>query len=171
MGLREKVAVYPGTFDPITLGHVSVVRRGLIVFDRIIIAVAKETQKNTFFSFEERYRMLKEVFKDEKKVDVMKFDGLLIDFVRKVGAKVILRGLRTVSDFEYEFQMALTNRRLCGDVETVFIMAEEHVSYFSSSLVREIAKLGGDISALVPEPVIRWFERKKRRRGSRKKRS
>jgi len=159
-GTSLKVAVYPGTFDPITLGHVSVVRRGLIVFDKIIVAVAKDTHKNTFFSFEERYEMICEVFKDEKNVEVMKFDGLLVDFVRRVGAKVILRGLRTVSDFEYEFQMALTNRRLSSDIETVFIMAEEHVSYFSSSLVREIAKLGGDISSLVPEPVVKWFEKK-----------
>ncbi len=158
--IEEKVAVYPGTFDPITLGHVSVVRRGLSVFDRIIVAVAKDTHKENFFSFEERYSMLKEVFAGESRVEVMKFEGLLVDFVRSIGAKIILRGLRTVSDFEYEFQMALTNRKLDSSIETVFIMAEEHVSYFSSSLVREIAKLGGDITQLVPEPVVRWFEKK-----------
>jgi pantetheine-phosphate adenylyltransferase len=161
--MPEKVAVYPGTFDPITLGHVSVVKRALIVFEKLIIAVAKDTQKNTFFSFEERFEMLKEVFSDEPRVEVMKFEGLLVDFMRKVGSKVILRGLRTVSDFEYEFQMALTNRKLDNSIETIFIMAEEQVSYFSSSLVREIAKLGGDISLLVPPPVIKWFERKLKR--------
>ncbi|GBD02838.1 Phosphopantetheine adenylyltransferase [bacterium HR19] len=161
--MPEKVAVYPGTFDPITLGHVSVVKRALIVFEKLIIAVAKDTQKNTFFSFEERFEMLKEVFSDEPRVEVMKFEGLLIDFMKRIGAKVILRGLRTVSDFEYEFQMALTNRKLDNSIETIFIMAEEQVSYFSSSLVREIAKLGGDISLLVPQPVIKWFERKLKR--------
>jgi len=150
--------VYPGTFDPITLGHVSVVKRGLLVFDKIIVAVARDTHKNTFFSFDERFQILCEVFQDEPRIEVRKFEGLLVDFVKEVD--VILRGLRTVSDFEYEFQMALTNRKLDNSIETVFIMAEDHVSYFSSSLVKEIARLGGDISHLVPSPVIKWFEKK-----------
>jgi Phosphopantetheine adenylyltransferase (EC 2.7.7.3) len=160
MKTTEKIAVYPGTFDPITLGHVSVVRRGLLVFDKIIVAVAKDTHKSTFFSFDERFQILREVFQDEPRVEVRKFEGLLIDFVKEVGANAILRGLRTVSDFEYEFQMALTNRKLDNSIETVFIMAEDHVSYFSSSLVKEIARLEGDISHLVPPAVIKWFEKK-----------
>ncbi len=160
MKTEEKIAVYPGTFDPITLGHVSVVRRGLLVFDKIIVAVAKDTHKSTFFSFDERFQILCEVFQNDPRVEVKKFEGLLIDFVKEVGTNVILRGLRTVSDFEYEFQMALTNRKLDSSIETVFIMAEDHVSYFSSSLVKEIARLGGDISHLVPPAVIKWFERK-----------
>jgi pantetheine-phosphate adenylyltransferase len=160
METRPKIAVYPGTFDPITLGHVSVVKRGLLVFDKIIVAVARDTHKNTFFSFDERFQILCEVFQYEPRIEVRKFEGLLVDFVKEVGANVILRGLRTVSDFEYEFQMALTNRKLDNSIETVFIMAEDHVSYFSSSIVKEIARLGGDISHLVPPPVIKWFEKK-----------
>lgn len=155
-----KKAIYPGTFDPITLGHVSVVKRALIVFDKIIVAVAKDSHKNTFFTYDERYEILKEVFSEIPSVEVMKFEGLLVDFAKKIGVNVIIRGLRTVSDFEYEFQMALTNRKLDNSIETVFIMAEDHVSYFSSSLVREIAKLGGDISSLVPPQVVKWFEKK-----------
>lgn len=155
-----KIAIYPGTFDPITLGHVSVVRRALIVFDKIIVAVAKDTQKSTFFDYDERYEILKEVFAENPRVEVMRFEGLLVDFAKKIGVNVILRGLRTVADFEYEFQMALTNRKIDSSIETVFIMAEDQVSYFSSSMVREIAKLGGDISSLVPPPVIKWFKKK-----------
>lgn len=158
--MAEKVAIYPGTFDPITLGHVSVVKRSLIVFNKIIVAVAKDSHKNTFFTFDERYEILKDVFSDNPNIQVMKFEGLLVDFAKSQGVNVILRGLRTVSDFEYEFQMALTNRKINSSIETVFIMAEDHVSYFSSSLVREIAKLGGDISSLVPEQVVKWFKKK-----------
>ncbi len=158
--MMGKEAIYPGTFDPITLGHVSVVRRALIIFDKIVVAVAKETAKNTFFTLEERYNMVRETFSDEPKIEVVKFDGLLVNFAKSRGINIILRGLRTVSDFEYEFQMALTNRRLDKSIETVFIMAEDDVSYFSSSLVREIARLGGDISSLVPPNVVRWFNTK-----------
>ena len=150
---QKKIAVYPGTFDPITLGHVSVVKRGLLVFDKIIVAVAKETQKNTFFSLEERYSMLKEIFQDEDRVEVMKFEGLLVDFVRSVGARVILRGLRTVSDFEYEFQMAGMNRRLSPELETMFLTPAEQYEFISSSMIREIAKLKGDVSSFVPKCV------------------
>lgn len=159
----SKEAIYPGTFDPITLGHVSVVKRSLLVFDKIIVAVARDSHKNTFFTFDERYEMLKEVFEEDANVEVMKFEGLLVDFAKSMGINIILRGLRTVSDFEYEFQMALTNRKLNSSIETVFIMAEDHVSYFSSSLVREIAKLGGDISSLVPPQVVKWFKKKQQR--------
>ncbi|MCS7214224.1 MAG: pantetheine-phosphate adenylyltransferase [Candidatus Calescibacterium sp.] len=158
--MSERKAIYPGTFDPITLGHMSVVKRALIVFDKIIVAVAKDSHKNTFFTYDERYKILKEVFNENPRVEVMQFEGLLVEFAKKIGVNVILRGLRTVSDFEFEFQMALTNRKIDSSIETVFIMAEDHVSYFSSSLVREIAKLGGDISSLVPPQVIRWFKKK-----------
>lgn len=156
----EKIAIYPGTFDPITLGHMSVVRRALIVFDKLIVAVARDSQKKTFFTYEERYEILKEVFSDVPRVEVAKFEGLLVDFAKKIGVNVIVRGLRTVSDFEYEFQLALANRKLDSSIETVFIMAEDHLSYFSSSLVKEIARLGGDISTLVPLPVLKWMKRK-----------
>lgn len=158
--MSERKAIYPGTFDPITLGHMSVVKRALIVFDKIIVAVAKDSHKNTFFTYDERYKILKEVFNENPRVEVMQFEGLLVEFAKKIGVNVILRGLRTVSDFEYEFQMALTNRKIDNSIETVFIMAEDHVSYFSSSLVREIAKLGGDISSLVPPQVVKWFKKK-----------
>ncbi len=168
---KNITAIYPGTFDPITLGHIDIIRRAANIFEKVVVTLAVNTSKKPLFNVEERLEMIHDAIDKFENVSVAHFDGLLVDFAREQKSLVIIRGLRAISDFEYEFQMALTNRRLCGDVETVFIMAEEHVSYFSSSLVREIAKLGGDISALVPEPVIRWFERKKRRRGSRKKRS
>lgn len=154
-------AIYPGTFDPITFGHISVVRRALVIFDEVIIAVAKDIPKEPFFSIDERVEMIEDIFSDEPRVSVEAFSGLLVDYVRKKGVRAILRGLRSVSDFEYEFQMALANRKLASDIETVFIMAEEHVSYFSSSLVKEVATLGGCLDGLVPEPVIRKFSGKR----------
>ena len=158
--MKKGIAIYAGTFDPITLGHVSVVRRGLSVFDKIIVAVAEDTPKDTLFSLEERMQTVREVFKNNKSVTVESFSGLLVKYAKRKGATTILRGLRSISDFDMEFQMALANRKLSPNIETVFIMSEENVSYFSSSIVKEIAKLGGCLTGLVPNPVIKMFKKK-----------
>ncbi|MDH5599803.1 MAG: pantetheine-phosphate adenylyltransferase [Gammaproteobacteria bacterium] len=149
-------AIYPGTFDPITNGHSDLVQRASRIFDRVILAVATGGQngaKKPVFSAEERVAMAKDVLADVANVDVIRFDGLLVDFVQKQNAQVILRGLRAVSDFEYEFQLASMNRHLNENVETMFLTPAEQYSYISSSLVREIAALGGDVSPFVHEEV------------------
>lgn len=149
-------AIYPGTFDPITNGHSDLVQRASRIFDRVILAVATGGQsgpKQPVFSAEERVALAKDVLTDIANVDVIQFDGLLVDFVVKHNAQVILRGLRAVSDFEYEFQLASMNRHLNEEVETLFLTPAEQYSYISSSLVREIAALGGDISPFVHEEV------------------
>ena len=155
-----KIAVYPGTFDPITNGHLDVIRRCLSLFDRVIVSVAHREEKDPLFSVEERVEILKEALKDMKGVEVDHFDGLLVDYVRKKGAKAIIRGLRAVSDFEYEFQMALMNRRLDPRIETVFLTPSEEHSFLSSSLVKEVASLGGDVESLVPRVVGRRLKDK-----------
>jgi pantetheine-phosphate adenylyltransferase len=152
--LNPRLAVYPGTFDPLTKGHLSIMNRGLKIFDRIILAVAKSTPKKTLFSVEERVEMAREVFKDRPNVHVEAFDGLLIDYVTRRGAGAVLRGLRAVSDFEYEFQMALMNRRLARDIQTVFLMTDYKWMYLSSTIVKEVACHGGNIKGLVPDEVI-----------------
>jgi pantetheine-phosphate adenylyltransferase len=149
-----RLAIYPGTFDPLTKGHVSLISRGLRVFDRVILAVAKSTPKKTCFTLEERVEMARETFQDEPGIIVEPFDGLLIDYVLGRGAGAILRGLRAVSDFEYEFQMALMNRRLSRDVQTVFLMTDYKWMYLSSTIVKEVALHGGNVKGLVPEPVL-----------------
>ncbi|OGR35218.1 MAG: pantetheine-phosphate adenylyltransferase [Desulfovibrionales bacterium GWA2_65_9] len=149
-----RLAVYPGTFDPLTKGHVSLIRRGLKVFDRVVLAVAESTPKKTCFTLAERVDMAREVFLDEPRILVEPFDGLLIDYVLQRGAGAILRGLRAVSDFEYEFQMALMNRRLSRDVQTVFLMTDYKWMYLSSTIVKEVALHGGNVKGLVPEPVL-----------------
>ena len=149
-----RLAVYPGTFDPLTKGHVSLISRGLKVFDRIVLAVAKSTPKKTCFTLDERVAMAREVFQDEPRIMVEPFDGLLIDYVLGRGAGAILRGLRAVSDFEYEFQMALMNRRLSRDVQTVFLMTDYKWMYLSSTIVKEVSLHGGNVKGLVPEPVL-----------------
>ncbi|MFP4034788.1 MAG: pantetheine-phosphate adenylyltransferase [Desulfovermiculus sp.] len=154
---KPKTAVYPGTFDPLTNGHVSIVRRGLDVFDIIVLAIAKDTpvQKRPLFSLEERVSMAEEVFANSSQVVVEPFTGLLVDYVENRGAQVVLRGLRAISDFENEFQMALMNRRLKRDVHTLFMMTDYKWLFTSSSIIKETAGLGGDVQGLVPEPV--WF--------------
>ena len=142
-------AVYPGTFDPITNGHCDLVRRASTLFDEIIIGVCHTPPKNTFFSIEERLAFAKESLTSYKNVSVYAFDGLLINFAKQHAAKIILRGLRAVSDFEYEFQYASMNRRLDGTLESVFLTPDEKYSFISSSLIREIALLGGDVSQFV----------------------
>jgi pantetheine-phosphate adenylyltransferase len=149
-----KKIIYPGTFDPITNGHVDIVDRALSLFDKVIVAIAENEKKNPKFSAAERLSLAKETFASYKdKVEVVLFSGLLMDFVRKQNLRVVLRGLRAISDFEYEFQLAGMNRHLAPDIETIFLMPSEKYAYISASLVREIAELGGDVSAFVPKPV------------------
>jgi len=156
----KKMAVYPGTFDPLTLGHVDVVHRAARLFDRLILAVAVGVRKDTLFSIKERMLMARSLAKTMPNVEAVQFNGLLVDYVRHIGARVIIRGLRAFSDFEYEFQMALTNRKMAPDVEVLFMMPRESYSYISSSVVREIASLGGDTSKFVPSFVQAALKRK-----------
>ncbi len=149
----KKIAVYPGSFDPITNGHVDIIKRGLRMFDELIILIAYNQTKRTLFSVEERVGMIREVIKDCKNVRVDCSDGLLVDFVKESGANVILRGLRALSDFEYEFQLALINRRLNREIETVFLMTGYKWFYTSSTIIKEAASLGGSVKGLVPEIV------------------
>jgi pantetheine-phosphate adenylyltransferase len=146
-------AIYPGTFDPITNGHVDLVQRALRHFDRVIIAVAGSTGKSTCFTLDERVSLARTAVEQLDHVEVVGFDGLLVKFAQEQGASVILRGLRAVSDFEYEFQLASMNRKLAPDVETMFLTPDEGYSFISSSLVREIAALGGDVQAFVHPAV------------------
>lgn len=159
-----RVAVYPGSFDPVTYGHVDLIKRAAGVFDKVIVAVAKNIQKDSLFSVKDRLAMLQESTKGIPGIQVQSFDGLVIDFARHNGAKVLIRGLRMVSDFEYEFQMALTNRRLAEDIETVFLMPSEGHSFISSTLIKEAASLGADISSFVPASVAKRLKDKLRRK-------
>jgi pantetheine-phosphate adenylyltransferase len=158
-------AVYPGTFDPITLGHQDLVRRAATLFDQVVVGIAVSEAKRPFFQLDERVRLAREVLKPFSNVSVEGFRGLLMDFVRAQKAQVILRGLRAVSDFEYEFQMAGMNRYLYPDVETVFLTPAEQYQFISASIVREIATLGGDVSKFVQPPVARALAQKVGKRG------
>lgn len=163
----KKVAIYPGSFDPITNGHVDIIERGIEIFDELIVAVAHNPQKANLFSEKERMDMIRQIFKGRKKIKVESFSCLLVDYVARRQAKVIMKGLRFVSDFEYEFQMALTNRKMNKDVETLFMMASEPYSYLSSGLVKEIASLKGSVSGMVPKLVEKRLREKlqKKRKG------
>ena len=156
--LSPKVAVYPGTFDPLTMGHVSLIRRSLKVFDKVILAVAESTPKNTLFSIGERVELAKEVFRNEDNLVVEPFNNLLIDYVESKGAGVIVRGLRAVSDFEYEFQMALKNRKQEREIETVFMMTDLKGMYLSSTIVKEVARYRGDVGGLVLGAVVKALQ-------------
>jgi len=147
------LAVYPGSFDPLTTGHVDIITRGARIFDRIIVAILINAEKAPLFSMEERLKIAQEVFKDFPNVEIDTFEGLLVDYVERRRAHVIVRGLRAVSDFEFEFQMALMNRRLNGKIETVFMMPAEQYSYISSRLIKEVFSLGGRVHGLVPDTV------------------
>ena len=147
------VAIYPGSFDPITNGHLDLIERASALFDKLIVAILRNDEKQALFSAEERVDMLKEVVRGFANVDVGSFDGLLVDYAATCGASVILRGIRAVSDYEYELQITLMNRRLRPEIETVFLMASEANSFVSSRLVKEVIKLGGNISGLVPPSV------------------
>jgi pantetheine-phosphate adenylyltransferase len=148
-----KTGLYAGTFDPVTNGHLDILKRSLTVFDRIIVAIAESTPKDTFFSIDERVEMVRDATADMAGVEVAPFSGLLVRFARQKGATAVIRGLRAVSDFEYEFQMALMNRRLDDRVETVFLMPSEEFTYLNSSLVKAIASAGGDVARFVPPMV------------------
>lgn len=156
----ETLAVYPGTFDPLTNGHVSLILRGLKLFDSIVVAVAADTSKGTLFSLEERLALAREALGGQERVTVEPFHGLLVDYAEERGAHVILRGLRAVSDFEYEFQLALMNRKLKRKIETMFLMTDYRWLYISSTIVKDVAKHGGDITDLVPETVHRALRRR-----------
>ncbi len=153
MPREPRIAVYPGSFDPLTNGHVDIILRGARLFDRIIVSVLRNAEKRPLFSVPERLTIIRDVFRDEPNVEADAFDGLLVDYVRRRHASVIVRGLRAVSDFEYEMQMALMNRHLFGDAETVFMMPAEQYTYVSSKLIREVAALGGSVAGLVPASV------------------
>jgi pantetheine-phosphate adenylyltransferase len=161
----KRIAIYPGSFDPITRGHENIVLRALTLFDGIIVAVAhRRTQKKDgLFTIEERVGMIRDAFKDDPRVEASEFDGLLVDFAKKSGASIMIRGLRAVSDFEYEFQMAGMNRQLMPDVETVFMTPSDQFQFVSGTFVREIASLAGDVSKFVSPSVLeRLRERVKR---------
>jgi pantetheine-phosphate adenylyltransferase len=155
-----RIAIYPGSFDPPTRGHEDLIRRSLALADRVIVAVAVNVAKQPLFSVEERLDMLRKAAGDEPRVGFESFEGLLADFARRVGASVVVRGLRAVSDFEYEFQMALMNRQLHPSLETVFLVPALDLTYLSSSLVREVARFGGDVSALVHPAVAAALARR-----------
>ena len=162
--VQPVVAIYPGSFDPITKGHEDVARRSLRLADRVLVAVARTASpaKGNLFSVEERLEMVQEVFRDDDQIEGCQFEGLLVDFAREVGAQFVIRGLRAVSDFEYEFQMAQMNRELWSGVETIFLTPDQKYSFLSASLVREVSRLGGDVSRFVSEPVLRRLKRASR---------
>ncbi len=156
----NKKAIYAGTFDPMTLGHVDVVERAARIFPELIIGVAALTGKDTLFSKEERVELVKAAVANLPNVRVESFEGLLVDYARSQGAGVIIRGLRAVSDFEYEFQMALTNRRLAPDIETMFLMPKQDYSFINSTNIKQVASLGGDVAEFVPECVHQALKEK-----------
>ncbi len=159
MNDERRIAIYPGSFDPLTLGHDDIVRRALKLADGVLIGVAEQAthSKEPAFPVDQRVEMISEVYADEPDVEVVPFSGLLVDFARERGARVIVRGLRAVSDFEYEFQMALMNRSLWPDVEVIFMAPATSYTFLSSSLVREVASLGGDVSEFVPPVVLEYL--------------
>ena len=156
----NRVAIFPGTFDPVTYGHIDLIKRGLKIFDRLIVAVAHSEDKHPLFSVEERVEMLKQVTRGIEGVEVDHFGGLLVDYVRRRKSNVIIRGLRAISDFEFEFQMSLTNRRLDEEIETVFMMPGEAYSFLSSRIIKDAARLGADASSFVPRPVEKKLREK-----------
>ena len=163
--MREKIAVYPGTFDPFTFGHLDVVKRSSKLFDKIIVSVAVNNNKSALFDLDERIKIISDVILNEKdldKIEIRGFKGLLVDHVIDVGAVAVLRGLRALSDFEYEFQMAGINTRLSSDFETIFLMASENQQFVASRFVKEIHSLGGDVSSFVPKIVMDHLESKKK---------
>lgn len=155
-----QIAVYPGSFDPITYGHLDIIERGLEVFDEVVIAVANNVDKKGLFTTSERIGLIREVIGDNPRLRVDTFEGLLVDYVVAQGARVILRGLRAVSDFEYEFQIAQMNHNLRREVETLFMMTSVPYGYLSSSIVKEVASLNGPVEALVPPPVLKALKKK-----------
>lgn len=160
---ERRMAIYPGSFDPVTSGHYDIIVRASRLFEELIVAVAPNPAKQPLFTVEERVKILQEVCASLPNVQVESFEGLLVDFAKERGAQVIVKGLRAVSDFDYELQMALTNRRLCPQVETIFMMTSSEYVFLSSSIVKEIARLGGSVQGLVPKAVEPYLYRKLRR--------
>ncbi|MBI5402277.1 MAG: pantetheine-phosphate adenylyltransferase [Ignavibacteriae bacterium] len=158
--MKKNTAVYPGTFDPVTNGHLDIIERASGIFDKVIVTIALNSSKVPLFTKEERKSMIKEVINKYKNVEVDSFDGLLVNYAAKKKANTIIRGLRVLSDFEYEFQMSLTNRKLAPDINTIFLMPNEKYAYLNSSLVKELAKFKGQIKSFVPEPVRKKLEEK-----------
>lgn len=158
--MKQRLAIYPGSFDPATNGHMTIIHRALRLFDHVVVAVARNGLKNPLFTMDERQELLKEALKGVPRVEVDSFEGLLVDYVRRRKANAVIRGLRAVSDFEYEFQMANANRKLDPNFEAVFLMTGEDYFYISSQMVREVASLGGDVSGLVPTCVQRELLKK-----------
>jgi len=156
----EHIAIYPGSFDPITYGHIDLIKRALRIFDHIVIAVARNPKKGVLFSVRERVEMIKKATHGLKGISVEDFDGLLLDYVKKKGSSVVIRGLRMISDFEYEFQMALTNRKLNDSIETIFMMPNESFSYLSSRLIKEVVAFGADVKEFVPPFVEKKLKKK-----------
>jgi len=153
-------AIYPGSFDPVTYGHIDLIRRAQEIFPELVVAVAHNPHKNPLFSVKERVQMLKKATSEFKGVTVTDFDGLVVEYARKNKAHVLIRGLRMLSDFEYEFQMALTNRKIAPDIETIFLMPQESYSYISSKLLKEAVSLGADLSCFVPDYVGKALKNK-----------
>jgi pantetheine-phosphate adenylyltransferase len=153
-------AIYPGTFDPVTFGHIDLIRRAQEIFSDVLVAVAHNPHKKPLFSVQERMKLLKQATVGMSGVEVVDFSGLIVNFAHKEKAKVLIRGLRMISDFEYEFQMALTNRKFASDIETIFLMPHESYSYLSSKLLKEAASLGADLSSYVPDYVEKALKKK-----------
>lgn len=164
--MSQRIAIYPGSFDPLTLGHVDIIQRGSALFDAIIVAVLENVEKKPLFTVEERLTMIREAFGELGNVEADAFSGLLVDYAAGRKATAIVRGIRAISDFEYEFQMGLMNRRLAPTIETVFMMPAEDYSYVSSRLVKEVASLGGNVHGLVPDGVERRLLEKVRGSGT-----
>jgi pantetheine-phosphate adenylyltransferase len=156
----KKVVIYPGSFDPFTNGHINIIERGVKIFDEMIVAVAHNVAKKTVFTLEERVEIIREIFHNRPEVKVDYFQGLLVEYARKTGTNIVLRGMRTVSDFEYELQMALSNKTLYPELETIFMVTESTYSHISSSLIKEIITLGGSAKEMVPEIVDKKLREK-----------
>jgi pantetheine-phosphate adenylyltransferase len=158
--MSEKIAVYPGSYDPLTNGHIDIIQRGLKIFDKIIVAALKNPSKTYLFSLEERMDMLKETFKKNPNIEVDYFEGLLVDYLKKIGVNTVVKGLRAISDFEIEFQMALMNRSIKPEIETIFLVPSICYSFVSSRLVKEVYQLGGEIEKIVPDIVDKKLKEK-----------
>jgi len=157
---QEKKAIYPGSFDPITLGHIDIINRALEIFDKLVVAVGEQREKNPLFTREERVEIIKELFRSDSRVEVISFDTLLVDLARAIDVRFIVRGLRAISDFEYEFQLALVNRKLYPELESVYLMPSSKFIYLNSTLVKTIASFDGKLSCFVPHLVERRLKEK-----------
>jgi len=161
MKSKHTTGIFPGTFDPVTYGHIDLIQRALVIFDEVLVAVADQrSEKKPLFSINQRLDLLRQATRGLRGVSVESFNGLVVDYARKKGVNAMIRGIRMLSDFEYEFQMALTNRKLAGDIETIFLMPHESYAYLSSRLIKEVASLHGDISAFAPDFVVKALQKK-----------